>query len=107
VRLAGYLSKSLEPAQIVAAVHTLLAGGRVFPAPDADAAQGIHLSPRQTEVLQRVCGGLSSKEIGRELGLTERTVKDHLSLAYARLGVNSRAEAVARAAALGLIALER
>jgi DNA-binding NarL/FixJ family response regulator len=106
-RLAGYLSKSLEPAQIVAAVHTLLAGGRVFPEPDPDAAPGIHLSPRQTEVLQRVCSGLSSKEIGRELGLTERTVKDHLSLAYARLGVSSRAEAVARAAALGLIALGR
>jgi DNA-binding CsgD family transcriptional regulator len=63
----------------------------------------VHLSPRQAEVLQRVCSGLSSKEIGRELGLTERTVKDHLSLVYARLGVNSRAEAVARAAALGLI----
>jgi DNA-binding NarL/FixJ family response regulator len=106
-KLAGYLSKSLEPAQIVAAVRTLLAGGSAFPAPDPDAAPGIHLSPRQTEVLKRVCGGLSSKEIGRELGLTERTVKDHLSLVYARLGVNSRAEAVARAAALGLIALGR
>jgi two-component system, NarL family, nitrate/nitrite response regulator NarL len=106
-RLAGYLSKSLEPAQIVAAVRALLIGERAFPTPDADAAPGIQLSPRQTEVLQRVCGGLSSKEIGRELGLTERTVKDHLSLVYARLGVNSRAEAVARAAALGLIALGR
>lgn len=100
--LRGYLSKALEPHQIVAAVRTVLAGGSCFR--DVDAAPaGPALTERQLEVLQRVGQGRSSKEIARDLGVGPSTVKDHLTLIFVRLGVNSRAEAVARAAALGLI----
>lgn len=100
--LRGYLSKALEPHQIVAAVRTVLAGGSCFR--DADAAPaGPALTERQLEVLQLVGQGRSSKEIARDLGVGPSTVKDHLTLIFVRLGVNSRAEAVARAAALGLI----
>jgi two-component system, NarL family, nitrate/nitrite response regulator NarL len=99
--LAGYLSKSLEPAQIVAAVQRVLAGGTCFP--DRARASTPELTARQVEVMQRVCCGRSSKEIARELGVSERTVKDHLAVIFLRLGVNSRAEAVARAGALGLL----
>jgi two-component system, NarL family, nitrate/nitrite response regulator NarL len=101
--LRGYLSKSLEPAQIVAAMKAVLDGGHAFTA--GEGQREVDLTDRQTEVLQMVGEGLSSKEIARRLGLSERTVKDHLSLIFVRLNVGSRAEAVARAGALGLISL--
>lgn len=101
--LRGYLSKRLEPAQIVEGVRRVLAGGTCFP--DANGDDELRLTDRQAQVLARVSAGRSSKEIARELGLSERTVKDHLTVIYVRLGVNSRAEAVSRAGALGLIDL--
>lgn len=102
--LAGYLSKRLEPAQIVSALQQVLAGGTCFPERAKGAAPSF--TERQIEVLQHVCGGRTSKEIARELGVSVRTVKDHLTAIFLRLGVSSRAEAVARAAALGLVRLE-
>lgn len=100
--LRGYLSKALEPHQIVAAVRTVLAGGSCFRDQD-DGLTGPVLTERQLEVLEQVALGRSSKEIARALGVGASTVKDHLTLIFVRLGVNSRPEAVARAAALGLI----
>ncbi|GAP35357.1 response regulator transcription factor [Piscinibacter sakaiensis] len=104
--LRGYLSKALEPHQIVAAVRTVLAGGSCFRDLD-DGDSGPALTERQIEVLEHVGQGLSSKEIARELGVSASTVKDHLTLIFVRLGVGTRAEAVARAAALGLIRFDR
>jgi DNA-binding NarL/FixJ family response regulator len=103
--LRGYLSKALEPHQIVAAVRNVIAGGRCFREEDAPGPAPT-LTERQLEVLRQVSQGRSSKEIARELGVGASTVKDHLTLIYVRLGVNSRAEAVARGAALGLIRLD-
>ena len=100
--LRGYLSKALEPHQIVAAVRSVLAGGSCFRGIEDEPA-GPALTERQLEVLELVGQGRSSKEIARDLGVSASTVKDHLTLIFVRLGVNSRAEAVARAAALGLI----
>lgn len=102
--LTGYLSKRLEPAQIVLAVQRVLAGGTCFPERSKGSAPSF--TERQVEVLQHVCAGCTSKEIARELGVSVRTVKDHLTAIFLRLGVSSRAEAVARAAALGLVRLE-
>jgi DNA-binding NarL/FixJ family response regulator len=100
----GYLSKALEPLQIVAAVRAVLQGRPCFPSPVAQAGLPA-LTDRQAEVLALVGQGRSNKEIARALGVSERTVKDHLTIVFARLAVGSRAEAVARAGALGLIAL--
>lgn len=102
--LDGYLSKSQEPAEWLVAITRILGGGRSFPA--AASAPDLSLTLRQLQVLQGVCEGQSNKHIARELGVGERTVKDHLALVYARLQVSTRAEAVARAAALGLISLK-
>ena len=100
--LRGYLSKALEPHEIVAAVRTVLAGGSCF-RDVQEPRSGPLLTERQLAVLQLVGQGRSSKEIARDLGVGASTVKDHLTLIFVRLGVNNRAEAVARAAALGLI----
>lgn len=61
------------------------------------------LTEREQEVLQRVARGERSKEIAMHLGITERTVKSYLSSIYTKLGVDSRASAVAKALSNGLL----
>jgi NarL family two-component system response regulator YdfI len=57
----------------------------------------IDLTNRELEVLQAVAKGCTSREIAYQLGITERTVKAHLSNIYVKLGVESRAAAVSEA----------
>ena len=54
---------------------------------------GGQLSKQETQVLQQLAHGLSNREIGTQLGITERTVKFHLSNAFAKLQVRNRVEA--------------
>ncbi len=61
------------------------------------------LSPRQVECLQWVSEGETSGEIGRRLRISARTVEQYVAEACLRLDARSRAQAVARAIALGLI----
>jgi two-component system, NarL family, response regulator YdfI len=65
--------------------------------------QSTSLTGREMEVLQRVAKGERSKEIALHLGITERTVKAHLASIYDKLGVDSRAAAIAIAAREGLL----
>ena len=100
----GYLLKDSEPAQLVAALHaaaaghapldprvarTLLPGATPASEPTAEVA----LSGRETEVLALVGQGLGNKQIGRSLGITERTVKVHLGNIFRRIGVRDRTSA--------------
>jgi ATP/maltotriose-dependent transcriptional regulator MalT len=64
------------------------------------------LTERELEVLQLVAGGARNREIAGQLVVSEKTVKYHLGQAYAKLGVNGRTEAVARARELGLLSLD-
>jgi NarL family two-component system response regulator YdfI len=61
------------------------------------------LTEREREVLAGVARGERSKEIAARLGISERTVKAYLSSIYAKLGVDSRAAAIAVAAERGLL----
>nr|WP_254062692.1 helix-turn-helix transcriptional regulator [Caulobacter sp. S45] len=61
------------------------------------------LTARQLECLQLAAEGHASAEIGRRLGLSARTIDDHLAVACRRLGVRSRIQAVAIALTVGLI----
>jgi ATP/maltotriose-dependent transcriptional regulator MalT len=61
------------------------------------------LTPRETEVLALVARGLANAEIGRELFISEATVKTHLVRAFGKLGVDDRTAAVTKAMALGLL----
>ena len=73
---------------------------------DADASSGsgvAGLSPREAEVLRLVARGLSYAEIGAELYISPRTVARHLQSIYAKLGLDSRAEAAAYAYAHGIV----
>jgi Response regulator containing a CheY-like receiver domain and an HTH DNA-binding domain len=62
---------------------------------------GSALTEREQEVLQAIARGERSKEIALKLGISERTVKAHIASIFARLGVDSRAAAIAAAMRLG------
>ncbi|MGY0019608.1 response regulator [Streptomyces sp. cg35] len=106
---SGYLLKDAPPQELAAAVRTA-ASGRSALAPaialrlmDRLRAPSEALSRRELEVLQLVRDGLSNAEIARELFLSQATVKSHLVHIYAKLGVDSRTSAVARATRSGLL----
>ena len=60
-------------------------------------AESADLTPREAEVLKALVSGARSSQIAAQLGITERTVKSHLANIYQKLGVDSRAAAVALA----------
>ena len=81
---------------------------RWLPVANADIAaeaDEITLTPREQEVLDCLGRGLPNKLIAQALGITEATAKFHVSAVYAKLSVVSRAEAISKAARLGLITL--
>ena len=70
--------------------------------PEPDASDQI-LTPREIEVLRMVAEGLGNKEIAPRLGISDHTVKFHISTIFAKLGVSSRTEAVTVGIRQGLI----
>lgn len=96
----GYIAKTETPEVMVNALRLVLSGGVYVPpklvrssSPSVAArANGLPygLTPRQYEVLQRLAQGASNKEIGRALGMAERTVKIHVSAVLRALGVTNR-----------------
>ena len=69
--------------------------------PPSSAAEAFGLTPRQQEILELLMAGKSNAAIADALYLSERTVGTHLTRIYDRLGVSSRAEAIALAHRLG------
>lgn len=103
----GYVSKSQNQDVIVRAIRAVAAGER-FLEPElarrlsARAATN-SLSQRELEVLRLVAEGLVNKQIGAELGLSENTVKTHLTRIMTKLDVHDRTSLAMRAVALGLL----
>ena len=73
------------------------------PATEAKSTEPTNLTEREQEVLEAVARGDRSKEIATQLGISERTVKAYLASIYGKLGVDSRAAAIAVAAQKGLL----
>lgn len=71
---------------------------------EAAAAKSALLTPRQTEILGLVAGGLTYKEAGDRLGISEAAIKYHMGEITARLQLENKSQAVAFAAGLGLVA---
>ena len=99
-------SKNHMPFRDEPAWHALVAALRPFLAEDVGAAAAspaTELTSRQLDVLRGVARGLTDKEIASELSLSPRTVEMHVARTLAALGCANRAEAVRKAAALGLL----
>ena len=73
------------------------------PAMVATRATGELLTPRESEVLGGLAQGLTNKEIAYQLGLSEKTVKIHVSIIMAKLNAQSRTQAALQATRLGLV----
>ena len=100
VRAAAAGRSALSPTVTTRLVGAARASGR-----DPGAEAPVTLSPREREVLTAVSRGRSNSQIGRELYITEATVKTHLLRAFHKLGVDSRTAAVTEALRRGLLDL--
>jgi DNA-binding NarL/FixJ family response regulator len=111
----GYLLKDATPDELGRAVRSLMQGGAALePAVAARLLERMaenesneELSARELEVLRLLVAGASNKAIAARLNLSENTVKSHISHIFGKLGVQSRAEAVAIALQRGVVPLER
>ena len=108
---AGFLPKTL-PAKTLANAVRFMAMGEKYapidfmtaPPPEAEVmnpmAEG--LSPRELQVLEGLCAGKSNKEIARDLGVMEPTVKLHVKTLYRKIGAVNRTQAAVLAKDAGL-----
>ncbi|WP_369200135.1 response regulator [Streptomyces sp. PU-14G] len=100
----GYLLKAERPERLFGAIRDAAAGRTVLSGSVADRVvsrlrtPGPTLTPRESDILGRLVQGLGNREIARALFLSEATVKTHLGRIYTKLGVRTRAGAVAAAA---------
>ena len=107
---AGYVYKDVDPPALAAAIRAVHAG-HVLLHPDVAAvlatgtrtADAAHLTARERDVLVAVAHGRSNREIARELGLAEKTVKTHMSAILTKLGVQDRTQAALFAVRSGLV----
>ena len=104
----GFIPKSVANEVLVSAIQLVLAGGVYIPteildkqngqttngvSPAARPLQSPKLTDRQMEVLHLLSNGESNKAIARKLGLSEHTIKIHISAIFKSLGVNNRTAA--------------
>ncbi|MCA1008734.1 response regulator transcription factor [Rhodococcus hoagii] len=96
----GYLLKDSAPRDIFGAIRDAVAGRSVLSPPvaarvlDRMRRPDQALTAREAELLSLLAEGLTNKELGKRLFISEATVKTHLAHIYAKLGVDSRAAAV-------------
>ena len=100
---SGFIHKGLRREEILDRVRQLLKGEQVFPPAISQGETKIQdpllerlrqLTPQQLKVLQRVCEAKLNKQIAFEMGVTETTVKAHITLIFKKLGVHSRTQAL-------------
>lgn len=97
----GYLLKDAEPEDIIEGVRAVSRGespihpraARQLLEALPTTSRDLHLTPRELQVLILVRQGMANKQIARHLEISERTVKTHLTSAFARIGASDRTQA--------------
>jgi DNA-binding NarL/FixJ family response regulator len=106
---SAYIIKGMPHEALVDALRRVYAGGRFLPTPVSAAlaarTPNSALSSREREVLQLLARGESNKMIAQHLGITEATVKCHVSVILMQLQVEDRTQAVLTALQRGLVHL--
>ncbi len=114
---SGYVLKQIKGSDLVAAVRTVASGqsmldptttARLMRSLRADPTEApgslplelAGLSPRERDILTLIGDGLTNREIGKKLYLSEKTVKNHISRLLAKLGVQRRVQAAVLASQL-------
>lgn len=115
----GYIAKDAEPAQLLGAIHLVADGGSAFGgsiagglaegvtgldyAPGEYERRRLDLSERELQVLRLLATPMSAAQIASHLFLSTKTVQNHISSIYRKLGVRSRSEAVVKGMELHFI----
>ncbi|MEW1923024.1 response regulator transcription factor [Streptomyces sp. NPDC088360] len=113
---AGYVLKQIKGSDLISAVRTVASGQSMLdPATTARLMRSLRadpadtpavapelasLSPRERDILELIGDGLTNREIGKKLYLSEKTVKNHISRLLAKLGVHRRVQAAVLASQL-------
>ena len=95
---AGFCPRSTLPQQLTGIAHAIAQGQMVFPFIDVRALKHDpeeELTARERALLSALARGLANRDLAAELGISVNTVKFHLRNLYDKLGVNSRAQAIA------------
>lgn len=108
--VAGYIPKSFGARAVLSLVLKVFRDGSYFPPLSGSIARTLgrregsepgktspSFTPRQMQVLQSIVAGRTNKEIGKDLGISEATVKEHVSRIFKLLGVRNRSDAVGSA----------
>jgi two-component system NarL family response regulator len=105
----AYLLKDSSRNEILDAIRAVLAGRRWIPpvvaAKLAERMPNVELTPREHDVLAGIARGLSNKEIADTHGISEGTVKGHVNMLLAKLGVRDRTQAALAAIQRGIVHL--
>jgi two-component system NarL family response regulator len=105
----GYLLKDMFGDDLMEAIRAVHAGRSRIPAAIAqrlaDRMGGPDLTPREMDVLKLIVAGKSNKEIGRDLFISEATVKTHINSLLGKLGVSDRTQAATTALQRGIVHL--
>jgi DNA-binding NarL/FixJ family response regulator len=106
----GYVIKAMSHQILLKAINTVWSGKRFVPEPViqrlALRTPNSDLTPRESQVLGLIVNGKSNKEISKLLGITEGTVKCHVNVILARLGVSDRTQAAVAALQRGIVHLD-
>ena len=107
---ASYLLKDMPSEEIASTIRGVYAGDAMLPRPVAERltlrSQREQLTERERDVLESLVKGRSNKEIASSLCISEETVKSHLKMLFAKLGVHDRTGAAVEAIRHGIVHLK-
>jgi two-component system response regulator DegU len=112
----GYIAKDTTPSELVRAIKVVASGSsyadpriagsllsRRSTGGNARHAENHELSARESEIIRLIANGLSNREISLRLGLSEKTVKNHISRIFSKLNISARTQAAVYAIRTGLV----
>ncbi len=107
---AGYICKDVSPSELVTAIRMVATGRKYIP---DEIAQILSehlgqedLTPAEADVLGKIVGGMSNKEIAFALDISENTVKTHVQNIFGKIGVSDRTSAATTAIKRGLVRVD-